>query len=106
MNYSIDITEEAEEHLKFFYKNDKRLVKKINNLIKDLEKHPKTRIGKPERLKYKDEEFYLINFNKEILKYLIKTQNEYIFIDAYGDIELEDFLNLDAGFKERLKVVY
>lgn len=54
MNYSIDITEEAEEHLKFFSKNDKRLVKKINNLIKDLETHPKTGIGKPERLKYKD----------------------------------------------------
>lgn len=53
-----------------------------------------------------EDSFYLISFNKEILKYLIKTQNEYIFIDAYGNIELEDFLNLDAGFKERLKVVY
>lgn len=53
-----------------------------------------------------EDSFYLISFNKEILKYLIKTQNEYIFIDAYGDIESEDFLNLDAGFKERLKVVY
>lgn len=53
-----------------------------------------------------EDSFYLISFNKDILKYLIKTQNEYIFIDAYGDIELEDFLNLDAGFKERLKVVY
>ena len=36
MNYSIDITEEAEEHLKFFSKNDKRLVKKINNNIKTI----------------------------------------------------------------------
>lgn len=53
-----------------------------------------------------EDSFYLISFNKEILKYLIKTQNEYIFIDAYGDIEMEDFLNLGAGFKERLKVVY
>lgn len=53
-----------------------------------------------------EDSFYLIECDKEILKYLIKTQNEYIFIDAYGDIELEDFLNLGAGFKERLKVVY
>ncbi|TXJ44316.1 site-specific DNA-methyltransferase [Brachyspira aalborgi] len=53
-----------------------------------------------------EDSFYLIECDKEILKYLIKTQNEYIFIDAYGDIELEDFLNLDAGFRERLKVVY
>ena len=51
MNYSIEITEEAEEHLKFFSKNDKKLINKINNLIKDLEIHPKTGIGKPERLK-------------------------------------------------------
>ena len=53
-----------------------------------------------------EDSFYLISFNKEILKYLIKTQNEYIFIDAYGDIELEDFLNLGAGFTERMRVVY
>lgn len=53
-----------------------------------------------------EDSFYLIECDKEILKYLTKTQNEYILIDAYGDIELEDFLNLGAGFKERLKVVY
>lgn len=38
-----------------------------------------------------EDSFYLISFNKEILKYLIKTQNEYIFIDAYGDIEIVIF---------------
>lgn len=51
MNYSVNITEEAEKHFNFFVKNDKKLIKKINNLIKDLEAHPKTGIGKPERLK-------------------------------------------------------
>lgn len=56
---------------------------------------------------YKCEDaFYLIECDKEILKFLSETQNEYILIDAYGDIELEDFLNLGAGFKERLRVVY
>ncbi len=56
---------------------------------------------------YKCEDaFYLIECDKEILQFLTKTQNEYILIDAYGDIELEDFLNLGAGFKERLRVVY
>ena len=53
-----------------------------------------------------EDSFYLIECDKEILKYLTKTQNEYILIDAYGDIELEDFLNLGAGFKERLRIVY
>ena len=65
MNYSIEITEESEEHLKFFSKNDKKLINKINNLIKDLEIHPKTGIGKPERLKYKEDEFY----SRRITKY-------------------------------------
>lgn len=57
---------------------------------------------------YKCEDcFYLLKSNKEILNYLVKTQNEYIYIDAYSeDIELEDFLNLDAAVKERLIVVY
>ena len=56
---------------------------------------------------YKCEDaFYLIECDKEILKFLSETQNEYILIDAYGDMELEDFLNLGAGFKERLRVVY
>ena len=50
-----------------------------------------------------EDSFYLISFNKEILKYLIKTQNEYIFIDAYGDIELEDFLNLGVGFQRKVE---
>lgn len=53
-----------------------------------------------------EDSYYLINCDREILKYLTKTKNEYIFIDAYGDMELEDFLNLGAEFKERLKVVY
>lgn len=76
-----------------FLISGKTLDKKIENIF-------------DEKLYKCEDSFYLISFNKEILKYLIKTQNEYIFIDAYGDIELEDFLNLDAGFKERLKVVY
>lgn len=37
MNYSIDITEEAEEHLKFFSKNDRKLLKKTNILNPKLE---------------------------------------------------------------------
>lgn len=86
MNYSIEITEEAEEHLKFFSKNDKKLINKINNLIKDLEIHPKTGIGKPERLKYKEDEFY----SRRITKYhrMVYKINNYkktvIIISLYG----------------------
>lgn len=86
MNYSIDITHEAEEHLNFFAKNNKMLVNKINKLIEDLKMHPKTGIGKPERLKYKDEELY----SRRITKYhrmVYKINNDtksVVIISLYG----------------------
>ena len=49
---------------------------------------------------------YLIACDKEVLEFLRKTQNEYIFIDGFEDLHLEDFLNLDSSLSERLRVVY
>lgn len=89
MNYSVNITEEAEKHFNFFVKNDKKLIKKINNLIKDLEAHPKTGIGKPERLKYKEEELY----SRRITQYhrmVYKVEDEsksVIIISLHGHYE-------------------
>ena len=86
MNYSIEITEEAEEHLKFFSKNDKRLINKINNLIKDLEIHPKTGIGKPERLKYKGDEFYsrrITQYHRMVYK-IYNDKKSVTIISLYG----------------------
>lgn len=89
MNYAVNITAEAEEHFNFFAKNDKRLIEKINNLIKDLEVHPKTGIGKPERLKYKGNEFY----SRRITKYhrmVYKIEDEsksVIIISLHGHYE-------------------
>ena len=34
------------------WQSDKRIVKKINKLIKDIDRHPFSGIGKPEPLKY------------------------------------------------------
>lgn len=34
------------------WQSDKRIVKKINKLIKDIDRHPFSGIGKPESLKY------------------------------------------------------
>lgn len=86
MNYSIEITEEAEEHFKFFSKNDKKLINKINNLIKDLEIHPKTGIGKPERLKYKGDEFYsrrITQYHRMVYK-INNDKKTVIIISLYG----------------------
>lgn len=49
---------------------------------------------------------YLIACDKEVLEFLRKSQNEYIFIDGFEDLHLEDFLNLDSSLSDRLRVVY
>ena len=53
MIYKIAFTKKAVEDLEFHKKvGDKAVLKKISNLIKALEVHPKTGIGKPEQLKH------------------------------------------------------
>lgn len=58
---------------------------------------------------YKCEDVYcVVECDKEVLETLSKTKNEYIFIDGYADINLEEFLNLKntANIDERLRIVY
>lgn len=45
-------SEEAWEDYLYWQKQDKKTLKKINNLIKDIERNPYEGIGKPEPLKY------------------------------------------------------
>lgn len=49
---------------------------------------------------------YLVACDKEVLEFLRKSQNEYIFIDGFEDVSLEYFLNLDSSLSDRLRVVY
>lgn len=49
---------------------------------------------------------YFVACDKEVLEFLRKTQNEYIFIDGFEDLSLEYFLNLDSSLSDRLRVVY
>ena len=53
-----------------------------------------------------EDSYYAIECDKQVLENLAKTNDEYIYIDAYADINLEHFLNLNSRFKERLNVVY
>ncbi len=56
---------------------------------------------------YKCEDAYFcIVCDKEALEYLATSKNEMIFLDGYEEMDLQAFLNLNAGFKERLSVVY
>lgn len=53
-----------------------------------------------------EDSYFCVECDESVLKTLSQTSDEYIYIDAYSDINLEHFLNLDARFKERLNVVY
>ncbi|WP_104744266.1 site-specific DNA-methyltransferase [Helicobacter acinonychis] len=56
---------------------------------------------------YKCEDAYFcIACDKEVLDRLAESKNEMVFLDGYEEIDLEAFLNLNTGFKERLSVVY
>ena len=53
-----------------------------------------------------EDSYYVISCDEKVLEVLRETQNEYIFIDGYADITLQDFLNFQSFAKERLKVIY
>lgn len=53
-----------------------------------------------------EECLYLVDCDKEVLDFLRKTQNEYIFIDGLEDLSLENFLNLNSSLNDRLRIVY
>ncbi|GAA7692423.1 hypothetical protein BT0002_11150 [Helicobacter pylori] len=53
-----------------------------------------------------EDAYFCIVCDEEVQEYLAKSKNEMIFLDGYEEIDLEAFLNLNAGFKERLSVVY
>ena len=50
--YSVALSPRVKEELKSIYKSrNKRVIKKIETLIKELSEHPQTGTGKPEQLK-------------------------------------------------------
>jgi len=53
LNYSLEISEVANEHLKKHAKSgNKKILTKIKILLLELKKHPESGTRKPERLKY------------------------------------------------------
>ena len=86
MSYNINLTKEAQNHFDFFYKHDKSIIKKINNLIENAIENPRKGIGKPERLKYKNEELYSRRINKyhRMVYKIDDDNNSIIIISFYG----------------------
>ncbi|WP_300711668.1 Txe/YoeB family addiction module toxin [uncultured Brachyspira sp.] len=65
MNDDIIVTKKAKEHILFFQKTDKKILKRINDLIESILKTPYKSIGKPEKLKHKYEDCYSRRINKK-----------------------------------------
>ena len=62
----IDFTEEALLHLKYFQKlNDRRILKKIRELLDSILENPTHGIGKPEQLKHNYSGFWSRRINHE-----------------------------------------
>jgi toxin YoeB len=60
----IFVDESWEDYL-YWQKNDKRILNKINDLLKDISRRPFDGIGKPETLKYKYKGFWSRRINGE-----------------------------------------
>ena len=91
MRYEIIYSPEAEEDLRKHAKaGNKILLKKISKLLQELEKHPETGTGKPEKLKYKKIEYWSRRIDeKHRMEYTIDNYVVTVFLISlwghYGD---------------------
>jgi toxin YoeB len=60
----IFVDESWEDYL-YWQKTNKKMLKRINELLKDISKNPHTGIGKPEPLKYKYQGFWSCRIDGE-----------------------------------------
>jgi toxin YoeB len=61
----IQFTEEAWKDFEWFLDRDKRLFKRIRDLLKDIIRHPEEGIGKPERLRFQLSDCWSRRISKE-----------------------------------------
>jgi len=82
--YRIVIVKKAEDDLNWFRKNDKSSYIKSFDLTRELIEHPRTGTGKPERLKYFENEVYSrhVNHKDRMIYTIYETLNE-IDITSY-----------------------
>lgn len=78
--------ERAFEDYSYFQVNDKKLLRKINDLIKDMQRSPFEGVGKPEPLKHElsgywsrriDQKHRLIYSIEDDIIYIIQCRNHY-----------------------------
>ena len=71
--------DESWEDYQYWLKTDKKILAKINDLIKDISRNPYSGLGKPEPLKYKYKGFWSRRITEEHrLIYQVKGDELYI----------------------------
>jgi toxin YoeB len=84
MTYFVELDLVAEKHLAAHIKaGNKILLKKISKLLLELEAHPETGTGKPEKLKYKGVNYWSRRINsKHRMEYIIDNDRVIVFVIA------------------------
>ena len=72
------VDESWEDYL-FWQKTNKKHLKRINNLLKDISRNPFSGIGKPEPLKHKFRGYWSRRINEEH-RLIYKTRNDEILV--------------------------
>ena len=72
-------TEEAWEDYEYWINTDKKMVRKINTILKDIKQSPFSGIGKPEPLRYELQGFWSRRINLEH-RLVYKIENDDILI--------------------------
>ncbi len=84
MTYKILILKKADSDLDWFRKNDKQSYIKCFDLVRDTAEHPREGLGKPERLKYFEEEVWSRRVNDT-------DRMVYTIYESYKEIDVSSF---------------
>ena len=89
--YFVELSDEAEDHFEAHIKaGNKKLLRRIYKLLKELSEHPETGIGKPHRLKYEMDGIWSRSIDDmHRVLYVIEQEKVIVFVISlwghYGD---------------------
>lgn len=84
MTYKINILENADDDLAWFRKNDRTSYVKCFDLVREVAQAPRLGTGKPERLRYFEQEVYSRRVNK-------KDRMIYTIYEELREIDISSF---------------
>ena len=90
-------TDEAWKDYLYWFENDKKQLKKINELLKEIERSPFEGIGKPEPLKFNLKGFWSRRIDHEH-RIVYKVESEFFFWFLYAII----MTNKELGNRSRI----